>query len=34
MGKNFFKINPPVGNQTYKLYLLYYDSSRNKSEIR
>ena len=31
MGKNFFKIVPPVGNQTYKLYLLYYDSNRNKN---
>ena len=31
MGKNFFKIVPPVGNQTYKLHLLYYDSNRNKN---
>ena len=31
MGKNFFKIVPPVGNQTYKLYLSYYNSDRNKS---
>ena len=31
MGKYFFKIAPPVGNQTYKLYLSYYNSSRNKS---
>ena len=31
MGKNFFKIVPPVGNQTYKLYLLYYDSNGNKN---
>ena len=33
MGKNFFKIVPPVGNQTYKLHLLYYDSNRNKNFI-
>ncbi len=31
MGKKFFKIVPPVGNQTYKLYLLHYDSNRNKN---
>ena len=31
MGKNFFKIVPPVGNQTYKLHLLRYDSNRNKN---
>ena len=31
MGKNFFKIVPPVGNQTYKLHLLHYDSNRNKN---
>ena len=31
-GKYFFKIIPPVGNQTYKLYLSYYNVSRNKSK--
>ena len=31
IGKYFFKISPPVGNQTYKLYLAYYNSDRNKS---
>ena len=31
MGKKFFIIDSPVGNQTYKLYLLHYDSNRNKN---
>ena len=31
IGKYFSKIIPPVGNQTYKLYLSYYNSDRNKS---
>ncbi len=29
--KYFFKIFSSVGNQTYKLYLSYYTSNRNKS---
>ena len=33
MGKYFFKIAPSVGNQTYKLYLSYYNSRRNKSSM-
>ena len=31
IGKYFFKIFSSVGNQTYKLYLSYYTSNRNKS---
>ena len=31
IGKYFFNIISPVRNQTYKLYLSYYTSNRNKS---
>ena len=33
IGKYFFKIIPPVGNQTYMLQLLYYIFYRNPSCI-
>ena len=33
IGKYFFKMTPPVGNQTYMLQLLYYIFYRNPSYI-
>ena len=33
IGKYFFKMTPPVGNQTYRLQLLYYIFHRNPNCI-